>query len=304
MKSPKLPLASAILAAAFLSTACSTLQLGRHAAESVLRDDDPDLVEEAIPTLIKAAETAADTWPADRGCAEAAAALQLLYAGAFLSERVERLPPDDFTGREALAARIKGLYRRAFARARATLELREPGFFDKLAAGDVEALQRRRAVDAPLLYYAAAATLGAYSMDPFDASHAKYVQSAILCLERIRAIVPGWNDGSAEELLMSIAFAVPCPGDPAEKAERLYREALAASGGKRASIHVGWALSVAVPGDDPQAFRNALGAALSVDTDADTDLRLLNLLAQRKARRLLGEMDRYFLDPLAGSPAE
>jgi len=51
-----------------------------------------------------------------------------------------------------------------------------------------------------------------------------------------------------------------------------------------------------VPAQDYRQFRLLVDAALAVDLDANPELRLVNTLAQRKARWLLAHQDDLFLD--------
>ena len=48
---------------------------------------------------------------------------------------------------------------------------------------------------------------------------------------------------------------------------------------------------------DAGEFRTPVDKALAMDPDAHLDVRLANLLAQRRARWLLGRIDAMFLDP-------
>ncbi len=291
---------ASLCAAAALVSSCAAFRLGDNTAASILGDDDPELVESALPTLIKTAEVLSDTWPADPGYAGAAASLELLYASSFIADRAVALPDEAFEEREALTARAKAMYRRAFERASGPLERRTPGFFDGVARGDVKALETTGKRDLDLLYYSGAAILGAFSVDPFDAGTSKLLGAALACLERVRAVEPGWNLGAAEELLMSAALALPDAGREA-KATALRDAALAASDGSRASVHVAWAIGYCVPNGDPAGYKAALALALAVDPNARPDQRLLNVLARRRAERLLRDIDRYFLDPDAES---
>ena len=43
-------------------------------------------------------------------------------------------------------------------------------------------------------------------------------------------------------------------------------------------------------------FQNLINRALAIDIDAAPDQRLANVMAQRRAKWLLGRMDRLFID--------
>ena len=57
-----------------------------------------------------------------------------------------------------------------------------------------------------------------------------------------------------------------------------------------------------VPAQDRAGFRNLLERALQIDPDQDPEKRLANLIAQRRARWLLGRIDELFLE--GSAPAE
>jgi hypothetical protein len=72
--------------------------------------------------------------------------------------------------------------------------------------------------------------------------------------------------------------------------------ALEKSGGALASPYVSYAQAVAIPAQDYETFKTNLETALAVDVDEDPANRLVNVLAQRKARFLLDSAVYYFAD--------
>jgi predicted anti-sigma-YlaC factor YlaD len=103
----------------------------------------------------------------------------------------------------------------------------------------------------------------------------------------------GFDGGAAHEFLL--LYEAGRPGGALDVAEAHYRRALELSGGTSVGAHVGYAEMIAVARQDRAAFRQALEAALAVDPDAAPERRLANVLAQRKARRLLDQADLLFL---------
>ena len=82
---------------------------------------------------------------------------------------------------------------------------------------------------------------------------------------------------------------------------RHYDTALRLSGGKSASLHLGYAEAVSVPKQDRAEFTSLVNKALAVDPGEFPEKRLVNLLAHRRARRLLDRIDDLILEdePLA-----
>jgi hypothetical protein len=126
-------------------------------------------------------------------------------------------------------------------------------------------------------------------------------------LARARALDPDWDKGALDEF--DIVLAGTRPGAPLDE-KRLredYERALRLSEGQRASLFVGYAESSAVQRQDAGEFRDLLDRALAIDPDAHTEIRLANLMAQRRARWLLDHVDALFLDadePAASSGKE
>ena len=71
-------------------------------------------------------------------------------------------------------------------------------------------------------------------------------------------------------------------------------EALA--GGKRVSALVNFAETVSVAQQDRKEFERLLREALAVDPDAVPDMRLANLVYQKRARWLLARTDELFVE--------
>jgi hypothetical protein len=56
------------------------------------------------------------------------------------------------------------------------------------------------------------------------------------------------------------------------------------SQGRRASVHVAYAEAVAIPNQDRTEFMALMHKALAIDLAADPEHRLMNIVAQRRAR--------------------
>ncbi|MFH2115456.1 MAG: TRAP transporter TatT component family protein [Spirochaetota bacterium] len=293
MREIRLSLVAAVLV---LLSSCSLNTLGVRVSSSFMQEEDATLVGDSMPILLKASEILADGKPRDAELAATAASMAVMYAAGFVSADAAGVPDDDFDGRLAADARAKALFIRGFRRASAALDLRADGLMTSLLAGNHERLGRLKPKDVPLMYWTSASVLAAFSLDPFDPEVSRYLASAIAILDRAFELDADWDKGSLHELMIALAPALPAEmGGGMDRAEEAYHEALAASGGLRASPHVSYASSVAVYQQDYEAFKAVLEAALAVDMDLDPDSRLANVIAQAKARRLLGSADRLFL---------
>lgn len=275
---------------------CTVFSLGSRISDSFMQDDDPALVGEAMPVLLKAAEIMADSSPRDVKQAVLAASLASMYAAGFVSADAAGIADEDYEARVAADMRAKALFLRGFQRGAAAIDLRVKGTMAALRAGERDKLRKFRPADVPLLYWTAAGALGAFSLDPFDPEASRNLAAAVALLERGLELDADWNSGSLHELVISLAPSLPVElGGGIERAQQAYEKALKASGGLRASPHVSYATSVTVGLQDHEAFQAALERALAVDLDADPAGRLANRIAIRNAERLLGQIDRYFL---------
>lgn len=291
----KLSIPAILLSAALLSS-CSIFTLGTRATDAFLSEEDPELVGQSLPLLLKASEILADSRPKDIDRAVTASSLAVMYAMGFVSADAADIPSEEVDARMEANLRAKRLLQRAFRRSSAALERRRPGILAALAAGDKAPLSRLNAKDVPLLYWTGASALGAFSLDPFDPAVSKHLASAVALVERALELDPDWNFGALQELLISLAPSLPRDlGGGMDRAEEAYRRALEAARGLRASPYVSYASSVCVARQDYPAFKKALDAALAVDVDADPSGRLANIVAQRNAKRLLARAQEIFL---------
>ena len=291
----KVSIPAILLAAVFLSS-CSIATLGTRATDSFLSEEDPELVDQSLPLLLKASEILADSKPKDVDRAVTASSLAVMYAIGFVSADASGIPSEEVDARMEANLRAKRLLQRAFRRSSAALEYRRAGTLAALARGDPSPLQTLKAKDVPLLYWTSASALGAFSLDPFDPSVSKHLATAVALLERALELDPDWNYGALQELVISLAPSLPRDlGGGEDRAEAAYRRALDASRGLRASPYVSYASSVCVARQDYRAFKEALETALAVDVDADPAGRLANIIAQRNAKRLLAQAPEIFL---------
>ena len=70
--------------------------------------------------------------------------------------------------------------------------------------------------------------------------------------------------------------------------------AVALSAGQSAFAYVTMATGVAQPAKDRREFERLLRAAIAVDASKRPSMRLANLIAQKRARFLLSQIDRLF----------
>jgi len=89
-------------------------------------------------------------------------------------------------------------------------------------------------------------------------------------------------------------------GGSHETAREHFNRAVELSEGQDAVPYVSLATSVAVGEENREEFQELLEAALAIDPDERPSIRLLNLVAQRRARSLLEHIDDLFFEPIEG----
>ena len=295
-----------VVAAGGVLAGCSPARLAADLAGQAMAgsggvyasDEDPELVKEALPFGLKTMEGLIEISPRNENLRLAAARGFAGYA--YLLQETEADPPGATTAeRRAIDHRIARLFLRGRDHGMAGLEARHPGFTDALRADPEATLAETEPKDTELLYWTGAAWAGAISADKRDLAMVAELPLAAAMVERTVALDAAFDDGAAHEFLM--LYEAGRPSGSLERAEKHYRRAVALSGGDSAGAHVGYAESIAVARQDRRAFIRALEAALAIDVDAAPERRMTNVLAQKKARRLLEKQEALFLDAEGGT---
>jgi predicted anti-sigma-YlaC factor YlaD len=260
-------------------------------------DDDPVLIGEALPFSLKLLDSLLAEQPDHPGLLNAAARGYLLYSYAFVDILAEEAQLEDIERTRELRQRSRNLYLRAYAYASRALELDYPALAEQLAINPeaaVNVVGRRRARDVSTLYWTAAALGLAISVSRNEPALLARIPEVEAMLERAIELDETWNRGALHEFAIILAGAGTGPIDE-NMVEQHYRRALELSEGLRASLYISYAEVVAVPRQNRTQFTELLERALAVDVDRNPDQRLLNVIAQQRARWLLENIDEYFL---------
>ncbi|MDR1444001.1 MAG: TRAP transporter TatT component family protein [Treponema sp.] len=260
-------------------------------------DNDPQLVGDALPFAIKMYEALLDKAPDHGGLILTTGSLFIMYANVFVQGPVEFLPSPRYAERQAAQDRAKNFYIRGVTILRDGLERKYPGIGGASAEEGTLApyLAKVKKSDVPLLYWIAAGTLSAFSLDPFDYSLGRQVSGCLAYTDRAYELDPGFNNGALDDFYVLAYASLPqTMGGKAELVPLHFERALEKSGGKLAGPYVSYAQAVAIPAQDYDAFRSCLHKALAVDVDADKENRLVNIISRQKARTLLERAGDYF----------
>ncbi len=297
-----------LLLAAALLPGCGTIRRvmiggaaeafsGGRTVEVFSSDNDPELVADAMPLALKTYEVLISEDPRNRGLHLAAASGFVQYAVAFVEDEADRLADKDLAESRRQRARVARLCQRGLDYALAGLEIEHPGFPGRLREDARKALDWMGPKDVPLLYWAGVGWAKVIASEPSNMARVAEVSLVEAIMRRVLELQEGYGDGDAHEFFIAFEGGrSEAMGGSADRAREHYRRALELSGGKKASPHVTLATTVAVREQDLESFRELLGMALEVDADGERKWRLGNVLAQRRAERLLERIPDLFVD--------
>ena len=278
--------------------AVSDALTGQGAGEVFTGDSDPKLVGDALPFAIKMYEALLSQNPDHEGLLLTTGSLFIMYANAFVQGPAEMLDPlYDYDERQEGMDRAKLLYLRGYEYLYSALEKKYPGFTAATVQdGTLQPLLAKcKKNDIPLLYWAVAGGLSAYSINTFDFYLGTSIPEWSAMIARAYELDPDYDNGAIDDFYILFYGSLPelLGGDKA-KAEQHYHLALQKSKGMSAGPYVSYAKSICIPAQDYDSFRENLEKALEIDPDENPSSRLVNILSQRKARFMLDNAYLYF----------
>jgi predicted anti-sigma-YlaC factor YlaD len=259
------------------------------------RDDDLELVGDAIPFGLKLYESLLDSAPRNTDLLIATCSNFTQYGVAYLETEAAVLGEAQHHDEVAhLNQRALKLYLRAKGYCLRAMEVRFPGIGPKLLTDPVPALARSNKKDVPLLYWMAASWGSAIGLG-IDRPDLVIDMPAVRALaERALALDEGWGKGALHEMFVSLDSLPDALGGSPARAREHFTRAVELQQGLSPGPYVALAMGVAVPAQDRGEFEKLLQAALAIDPDKDPSVRLVTLVQQRRARALLDRIDTMF----------
>ncbi len=261
-----------------------------------LSEEDPELVRDALPFLLKTIESILDTSPRQNEALVFACTGFTLYASAFVQIDADLAEWDDYE----LALQLRDRAWRFYVRARdyclRSLELKYAGITERLRQDPVVAAAETGIDDVEVLFLLSAAWGSAISnaMTPELLADLPAVR---VLLERALELDEDYERGSLHSAIITIEALPPELGGSPERAREHLERAIDLSDGLDAAPFVAFAAGVSVIAEDRAEFTRLLEQALAIDPDEDTSMRLLNLVNQKRAQMLLDHVDDLFFDP-------
>lgn len=290
-----------------LFVSCSINQLAVRAISDVMggtgggsvftNDNDPDLVRDALPFGLKLYETLLEQDPEHLGLLLNTGSGFIMYANAFVHTPADMLPDSSYKKREEMLNRAKKLYLRGRDYLLRAIELKHPGFKDKMESKDMQAaLADMSKEDVPFLYWAGAGWFAAISLNIFDMKLAVDIPKAVAIMEKAYTLDPDFGNGLLHEFFLLYYASLPADmGGDDEKARFHFQRAVELSEGKSASPYVALATSLSIKNQNKKEFVSLLEKALAIDPAADPDSKLMNIITQEKAQWYLDHIDDFFI---------
>jgi len=257
-------------------------------------DEDPELIRAAVPFSLKLVESLLAETPNHERLLLAAAQGFTQYAYAFVQEDADELEDTNRVAATAMRVRAAKLYLRARNYGMRGLEVRHPGFSERLKANPQSAVKDLKKADAQLMYWTAI-SWGAALAASHDLAMLPEVPRFEALIDRVMEVDEAFDEGTAHTfLIMYEMIKLGAKGDRAARATAHYERAVALGGGHQAGPLVAYAEYVLVAQKNKTEFQNLLRQALRLDLNASPSTRQLNLAVQRRARWLLAKTDKLF----------
>jgi len=271
---------------------------GEGSSDVFTGDSDPQLVGDALPFAIKMYESLLSANPEHQGLINTTGSLFVMYANVYIQGPAERMPRSMYAQRQASIERAKKMYLRGLTLLYKGLELKYPGFSTAYKQEKLkDYLAKTKKTDVPALYWSAAAGLSAFSLNPFDMELGVRIPEFYALVERAYELNPDFNSGALDEFLLIYHASIPeVMGGDKSKVDFHFQKAVEKSKGLTAGPYVTYAQTVSIPSQNYDKFKELLEKALSIDPDKDPSNRLVNIIAQQKARYLLDSAAFFFIE--------
>jgi predicted anti-sigma-YlaC factor YlaD len=293
----RLALLSAVLLCSCSVKHYAINQLGDALAASgstFAADEDPELIRAAVPFSLKLVESLLAESPRHQGLLLAAARGFTEYAYAFVQLDADEREDTDKVAATAMRARAARLYIRARNYGLRGLEVKHPGFADRLKADPKKAVKELKKSDVPMMYWTAI-SWGAALSASHDLMMFPEIPRFEALIDRVIELDEAFDEGTVHTFLITYEMArLNAKPNKLALAKEHFDRAMELGGGHQAGPLVAYAENVLVAQKDKAGFQSMLRQALRLDVNKSPENRELNLAEQRRARWLLSRTDKLF----------
>lgn len=287
-------------------TACNPKMLAVNAVADALadgdnsvysRDDDPQLISEALPFALKLMESILEATPEHEELLTATCASFTKYSHAFILWPAEDLDKSDYWRSKSERLRAKKIFLRARGYGFRSLEVQHPEFTSLIYKSPATILSKCSEKDVPALYWTAAAWISALSTDTGDMAMVADLPVIESMMERALELDHTYSEGIIHEFFITYDAGRPeAAGGGLKRAKEHFDQAMQLNKGRSVSPLLSYALAICVPQQDRQEFEATLNQIMQIDPDLYPEHRLSNVLTRQRAKRLLTRVDHYFID--------
>lgn len=265
-----------------------------QSGDTFSRDEDPDLVREAVPFALKTYESLLDTLPEHEGLLLASCSGFTQYSYAFVQTDADLIESEDYEAASRLRERALKLFLRGRGYCIRALELQRPGIEQTLQTDPSNALTWATRKEVPLLYWTGASWGAAISIGLDRPELVSDVPAVKALITRALELQEDYERGAIHAIMISLEALPEAMGGSPERARRHFERAVELSGGNDPGPYVTLAQSVALPAQNRDQFVQSLEKALAIDPNANPSSRLAVLIAQKRAKHLLSRVDDLF----------
>ena len=247
---------------------------------AIARDEDPELVAEALPFTLKTMESLLEETPHHQGLLTALSSGFTQYAQGFV------LPQSydaDFREADRIEKRAKRLHLRAHRYGMRALGERHHGFGEALEKKPNQAAQGLSKDDIEAMYWTGASLMAAVALSTDDMATVAELPKAEALLQCALELDPDWGEGSIHEIVLAYEGRSETLGGSAKRSQAHFAKAVELTKGLKLSPYVSLAEAVAVPSQDRKLFDRLIAQALEIDIEAAPEYRLANEIARRRA---------------------
>jgi predicted anti-sigma-YlaC factor YlaD len=259
------------------------------------RDDDPELIRDAIPFALKLYESLLESVPTHGPLLVATCGGFTQYGYAFVEVDADALDVSRRAEARALRDRALKLYLRGRGYCLRGLDARfGKGTNEALLRDPGATVARANKGDVPLLYWTAASWGSAIYLGLDQPELAIDFPIVRALADRALALDPTWNKGAIHEMMITLDSLPDALGGNPGRARDHFKASIEIQKGLSPGPYVALATGVAVPAQDRAEFERLLTQALAIDPEKDPSNRLVTLMTQKRARVLLDRIGEQF----------
>jgi len=294
---------AAVAALAVAASSCSIKTMAVKTVANTLsesgdvfsRDEDPELVRDAVPFALKLYESLLESVPRHEPLLVATCASFTQYAYAFLETDADILGEAHHEESKALRERALKMYVRARGYCLRAIDVRfGEKASDRLLQDPAAVVAKAKKTDVELLYWTAASWGSAISLGLDKPDLAVDFPTVRVLADRAIALDPAWHNGALHELFISLDSLPEALGGNADRAKDHFTKAVDLQKGLSPGPYVSFATGVMVASQNRAEFERLLKAALAIDPEKDPSNRLATLVTQKRAQALLDQIETQF----------